>query len=142
MEPSAQPPLRLHPEISELSSLVTYIESFGEEHGIHPTDTMAFALAAEELFANTLNHSHPPATTVEFSLACSDGVATATYSDDSPAFDPTLHPVPDTNLPAGERSIGGLGIHLVRRTMPVFRYARLEDRNLITFGRPLKQPAK
>jgi len=130
-------PLRLQPEIAELDRLIEAIEAFAERHWFGPADTVAFALAAEELFANTVNHGLPQATSVEFGMAYGDGVATATYSDDGPEFDPTLHPAPDTTLAAAERKIGGLGIHFVRTAMPTFAYARRDGRNIVRFGRRL-----
>ena len=130
-------PLSLQPEIGGLATLNGYIEAFAEEHGVSAADVGAISLAAEELFANTIHHSEPPATSVEFALSLADGVVTAVYSDDAAAFDPTLHPAPDTTLPADQRPIGGLGIHFVRKTMPSFRYSRVDGRNVITFGRPL-----
>ena len=37
--------------------------------------------------------------------------------DEATPFDPTTVPPPDLTLPLAKRPIGGLGIHLVRRTM-------------------------
>ena len=130
-------PLRLLPEIGELASLTGFIEDFGMRHDWAAADTHAFWLAAEELFANTLRHCQPAARSVEFSLAVDEVMATATYSDDGPAFDPTAQPEVDTSLPLAERPIGGLGIHFIRRTMQTFTYERRDGRNVVRFGRPL-----
>jgi len=131
----ATPPLRLRPDIGELDTLVGYIENVAGQHSLPPADTRAITLAAEELFANTLRHSHPPATWIEFSLACDGNAAIAVYSDDAAEFDPTAYPEVDTSLPLDQRPIGGLGIHFIRRTMQTFRYRRDRGRNLITFCR-------
>ncbi len=139
--PPASRSLRLRPEIAALDELTEFIEGFAEEHGWAAGDTRAIVLAAEELFANTINHSQPPATWAEFSLADSDGSASATYADDALPFDPTAYPEVDTTLPLDQRPIGGLGIHFIRRTMNHFTYQRLQDRNLIRFGRALTRPA-
>jgi len=138
--PPASRSLRLRPEIGALDDLTGFIESFADEHGWAVADTRAIILAAEELFANTINHSHPPATWAEFSLADSDGSALAAYSDDALPFDPTAYPEVDTTLPLEQRPVGGLGIHFIRRTMSHFTYQRLADCNLIRFGRTLAPP--
>ena len=39
------------------------------------------------------------------------------YADRGAEFDPTLAPAPDITAPLEERSIGGLGIHLMRQIM-------------------------
>lgn len=148
MPPPTPPPasrsLRLRPEIAELDSLMEFIEDFAAQQHWTPADTRAFTLAAEELFANTINHSRPPATWVEFSLTSGNSngnpSAIATYSDDAPPFDPTVYPEVDTSLPLELRPVGGLGIHFIRRSMHRFTYERVEDRNLITFGRSVAQP--
>ena len=142
MQSPPTPPLRLRPDLSDLSTLIDYIESTGEACNFRPADTMAFAIAAEELFANTLNHSSPPATAIEFTLTCADGLATALYTDDAAPFDPTAAEDADTTLPLDQRRIGGLGIHIIRKSMPTFTYQRIEtptgDRNQTTFARPIK----
>lgn len=135
MDPLAQTPLRLQPEIGDLPKLTAYIEAFSEAHGVPMADTMALTLAAEELFANTLHHSHSPVTFIEFQLDYADGALTAIYTDDASPFDPTRKSAPDTTLAVEDRGIGGLGIHLIRRTMALFHYERAGNRNVITFAR-------
>lgn len=142
MTPFAPAPLHLEPEIGQLSRLVSYIEAFAAAGALCAEDASAFILAAEELFANTINHSTTPASAICFSLACSFAEASATYTDDASAFDPTRHPVPDTTLPIDQRPLGGLGIHFIRRTMPRLAYARVDGHNVIRFGRPLSQPSQ
>lgn len=130
-------PLRLRPEIAQLGPLTAYIEAFAERNSWAAADTLAFTLAAEELLANTVRHSDPPARSVEFALESSGDRALATYSDDGAMFDPTTHPEPDTTLPVEQRPIGGLGIHFIRRTMSTFAYRREGERNVILFGRTI-----
>jgi anti-sigma regulatory factor (Ser/Thr protein kinase) len=130
-------PISLRPELSDLVRLVAYIEDFALRHDMPHTDSHAFMLASEELFANTISHSHPKATLIEFSL-CAQGIhVAAVYTDDGSPFDPTLRSEAGTALPLEQRPIGGLGIHFIRRTMSTFRYQRSHDRNIITFGRDL-----
>lgn len=137
MQFSAQAPLRLRPKLDDLAALIGYVESFAEAHGLRAGDAFALSLAAEELFANTIRHSQPAATLVEFFLVLDDGMAVAHYVDDGPAYDPTRKEAPDTTLSAEERPIGGLGIHLISKTMQEFCYSRTGSRNQITFSRRL-----
>ena len=65
-------------------------------------DVFAITLAVEELFANTVNYSQPPAEWVELELEAVEGGAHVTYRDDAPgSFDPTAVAEPDTTLPVG-----------------------------------------
>jgi len=120
MQPPAQPPLHLRPELAELDRITAYIESFAEQHGLNTGDAYALSLAAEELFVNTVKHSDPPATSVEFSLARGGDDVIASYSDDALPYNPTLQRAPDTTLLVDERPVGGLGIHFIRKTMQSF----------------------
>ena len=131
-------PLHLRPELGDLDVLTRYVEQFGERNGWAAADTHAFSLAAEELFANTLRHSQPAASLIEFSIEANGSSATARYSDDGGEFDPTALPEVDTTLPLAQRPIGGLGIHFIRKTMQTFLYRREGERNVIEFGRTLK----
>jgi anti-sigma regulatory factor (Ser/Thr protein kinase) len=139
--PPAPVPLCLRPDLADLKPLCDFIEAFGESHGFSPSDVMAFTLAAEELFANTIHHSRPPASLVTFALSLAHGVATATYGDDGGAFDPTGAPQADTTLPQEKREIGGLGIHFIRQTMQTFDWRRDDGRNVVTFSRVIGRPA-
>jgi anti-sigma regulatory factor (Ser/Thr protein kinase) len=130
-------PLRLRPERSELVRLAAGVEDFAVANRLAFPDTHAFMLAAEELFANTLSHSRTPVTLIEFTILLHESSAIAMYSDDGSPFDPTALPEVDTTLPLESRTIGGLGIHFIRRTMSTFRYERRHGRNIVTFGRVL-----
>jgi serine/threonine-protein kinase RsbW len=133
--PTAEASICLRPDLADLKLLCDFIEAFGERNGLSPAGVMAFTLAAEELFANTVHHARPPASAVNFALSVADGAATATYSDDGGAFDPTSVAEADTTLPQEKRAIGGLGIHFIRRTMRSFDWRWDQGRNVITFSR-------
>jgi len=137
MSAAGSEPLCLRPERAELVRLAARVNDFAATHGLAFADCHAFMLAAEELFANTLSHSYPPATLAEFTIVARESSVVATYSDDGSPFDPTARPEVDTTLPLESRNIGGLGIHFIRRTMSTFRYERRDGRNIVTFGRVL-----
>ena len=54
-------------------------------------------------------------------------------SDDGRAFDPLSLPPPDTTLPPERRKAGGLGVHLVRKTMDEGSYRRVLGHNVVSF---------
>jgi anti-sigma regulatory factor (Ser/Thr protein kinase) len=137
MSAAESEPLRLRPERGDLVRLAASVDDFAVAHGIAFADSHAFMLAAEELFANTLSHSRTPVTHIEFTIVADESSALATYSDDGSPFDPTALAEVDTTLPLENRTIGGLGIHFIRRTMSTFRYERRDGRNIVTFGRVL-----
>ena len=52
-------------------------------------------------------------------------------------FDPLEADTPDTSLPLAERTIGGLGIHLVQNMVDEFTYERDGDRNIVVLVKSL-----
>ena len=63
-----------------------------------------------------------------------------TIADDGTPFDPFALPDPDTTLPLDERSVGGLGIHLVRKVMDEASYERVGPNNVVTLVKRLEEP--
>ena len=54
--------------------------------------------------------------------------------DDGHEFNPLNAPEPDVNLPAEQRTPGGLGIHLVRKFAEDVGYERSSGRNRLTIA--------
>ena len=44
----------------------------------------------------------------------------------------------DTTLPAEDRDIGGLGIHLVRQIMDSINYERIDGKNVLTLTKKIE----
>ena len=62
-----------------------------------------------------------------------------TLTDTGKEFDPTQVPEVDINLSAEERSIGGLGIFLIKNIMNEVEYQRVEGRNVFTLKKILDE---
>ena len=71
--------------------------------------------------------------------AIGDGVE-ATIEDNGIAFDPTVAAGVDPEGELDDRPIGGLGLHLVRRSIDSMQYRRDGDRNLLTITKRRRQP--
>lgn len=132
--------ITLPPVLSELPALSAAIEAFCEEQNVPMPDNMALALAAEELFTNTVNHGgcSSPACSTSLTLTREPETILFVYSDCGKAFDTaTASTGVNTTLSAAERPIGGLGLHMIAKTMESFRYERNGDRNVTTLVRRL-----
>ncbi len=92
-------------------------------------------LAIEEMLTNLMRHSSPSA--ARLSLRIDQGEVFLSFMDDGRAFDPTKSPDPDLSLPVASRSIGGLGLFLLRKLASGASYTRREGWNLTTFRHPL-----
>ena len=92
-------------------------------------------MAIDEIFINIASYAYAPGTgdaTVTMDYDAGSGMFSLTFSDSGIPYNPLLKEDPDVNLPAEERSIGGLGIFLVKKTMDDMRYEYRDGRNILT----------
>ena len=90
-------------------------------------------LIAEEVLTNIVRENSGPGTPVGVTVECelTAREISLTFRDDGKAFDPLAHAAPDLGEDAASRSVGGLGIHLVRELASAAHYARVADRNVL-----------
>ena len=86
-----------------------------------------------------MNYAYPSGThgTVKIEAQANDVRLKFVISDSGSPFDPTTKKEVDTTLSAEERSIGGLGIHLVRQIMDSINYERVDGMNVLTLRKKL-----
>lgn len=98
-------------------------------------------IALDELFSNICYYAYGGALGKAYvsidALPNNEGVS-ITLEDEGVPFDPLAQEEPDVTLGADERSIGGLGIFLVRRTMDDMRYEYADGRNKLTIVKLFK----
>ncbi|MEI8396412.1 MAG: SpoIIE family protein phosphatase [Rhodospirillaceae bacterium] len=120
--------------LSEVPRLLSEVECFANAVGASREVAFNISLGVDEIFTNTVGYGYDDnfRHEIELSLEYDGAAITATLSDDGRPFDPlTLAPPPDLSANIVERSIGGLGIHLVRNLMDDVRYSRDGRRNRI-----------
>jgi anti-sigma regulatory factor (Ser/Thr protein kinase) len=83
----------------------------------------------EELITNTIKYAYDDQDlhVIDVLISTSTDAITLAVDDDGHPFDPTAQAGPDLTLPAEERPIGGLGLHLIRNLMDTFTYERTPD---------------
>ena len=103
----------------EKPRLLRALEAFAAEHRLPAKVLQAADLALEEHMTNVLNYAYADTALHEIRvrLSCDGGVLYVEVEDDGRAFNPLEAPPVDTSIPLEERSIGGWGIHLMRRFM-------------------------
>jgi len=117
------------------------LDEFSAAHGLTRNDTWPFHVAIDEILSNIVKYGLTDEGTrgqVEIQLALAGDSVEMVILDDAAPFNPLDVPRPDTDLPARDREIGGLGIEIVRRLMDSIEYDRLHDRqNRLTLRRRL-----
>ena len=95
-------------------------------------------IAFEELYINISRYAYAPLSgKCTISIKIINNRAVISLEDTGKEFDPTSLREPDTTLSATERPIGGLGIHLVRKTMDAFTYTRVGNKNITTIEKEI-----
>jgi serine/threonine-protein kinase RsbW len=120
-------------QLAELGPLADAVNAFVEGHDLSPAVGFAANLAIEEMVSNIIKYGYDDKTRREITvvLALTDTRLKITIGDDSRPFDPLAEPMPDTNVPLADRSVGGLGIYLVRKSVREMRYTRKDGRNTL-----------
>ena len=126
--------LTLPNDINTIPQLSEFIEGIGEELNLDMSLTMSLNLALEEAVVNVMEYAYPNDVQGDVTI---EAIANETHlvfilSDNGTPFDPTKKEKVDTTLSAEERSIGGLGIHLVREIMDSVDYEYCDHKNILT----------
>ncbi|MBR2192480.1 MAG: SpoIIE family protein phosphatase [Bacteroidaceae bacterium] len=127
-------------DVEQVPLLSEFVEGVCEEVGLSMSDIMSMNLAIEEAVVNVMSYAYPKGTEGK---VCIDAKANNEWlkfiiTDWGKPFDPTIKDDIDITLPAEERLIGGLGIHIVRQTMDSINYERIEGKNVLTLIKKTK----
>ena len=124
----------------ERARLLAVFEEFVRENKIPKAISGPADLALEEHLTNILNYGFSDQDEHIISIRCSfeAAVLEIEVTDDGRPFDSSKHPAPDLTIPALQRPIGGLGIHMIRQSMDSLEYKRLGDRNVLKMWKALK----
>ena len=126
--------LTLPNNIETISQLNAFVDTLCEEWSIDMDLAMSLNLAIEEAVVNVMDYAYPEGTVgyVDIEADIDDTYITFVLSDSGMPFDPTQKEEVDTTLPAEQRKIGGLGIHIMRQNMDSINYERINDLNVLT----------
>ena len=125
--------LVLHNDIQQIPQLADFVETIAQEKHLSQSLAMGINLALEEAVSNVILYAYPKETDglVDVEAILRKDSLEFIIIDSGVPFDPTAAPAIDTALPAEERSIGGLGIHLVRELMDSVSYERKDGKNYL-----------
>ena len=129
--------------LGEVAGVHAAFAEFADAHGLPTAVRRGMNVVLDELLNNAISYGFPGREGGEVSVEVelrTDRLC-VTLTDDGRPFDPFAVAAPDTGLPAEERRIGGLGIHLVRRMTDEVSYRRRGERNVVTVAKLLTEGA-
>lgn len=125
--------LTLPNQRSEIAGLQDQLESFARQHGLAERALHDLQLALEEHLTNVVaygyddNLEHQIRVRVHLKLP----ELRLEVEDDGHPFNPLEQPTPDISKPIEERPIGGLGIHMMRKSLDGIEYRRADGKNIL-----------
>lgn len=129
-------------KLEELEKIRLELELIGEQWHLTPGVVFSVNLALEELITNIVfygfndNEEHQ----IDIGFILDSKFLTIKIEDEGKAFNPFEIKEPsDLNKPLKDRQIGGLGIHLVKKTMDHVEYTRKGKKNIVTIKIKINQ---
>ncbi len=126
-------------DVQATTELGMFVDEVCENVGFDMSTTFKLNLAIEEAVVNVMSYAYPAGTKgdVDIDAEADDEQLKFVISDSGTPFDPTQKGEVDTTLSAEDRSIGGLGIHLIRQIMDTINYERVDGKNVLTLRKKL-----
>lgn len=134
------PEITLPADVKSISAATDFINARLEALDCPFKAQAQMDVALDEILSNVALYAYGSGSgefTLRFEWDRDRRTARVTVIDAGRPFNPLEQQAPDVTLPIEERTVGGLGIHIVRKTMDAVRYARQNGKNLLTLEKRL-----
>ena len=132
--------LTLAATVENLPAVTEFVDEQLEALDCPMKAQMQIDIAVDELFGNIAHYAYAPGTgdaTVRVELIPEPRSVVITFLDRGTPYDPLTAKEPDTSLTAEERTFGGLGIHIVKKTMDAVTYTYEDGQNILRIQKRL-----
>ena len=126
--------------VENIETVTAFVNAELEAIGCSMKIQIQLDVAIDELFGNIAHYAYGDdrgTATVQIAFDEDLHTVTLTFIDSGIPFDPLKKDDPDTTLSAKERSIGGLGIFLVKKTMDQMEYRYEDGHNILSITKKL-----
>lgn len=127
-------------EKENLDEVLAFVDSMLEKCDCPMQTQMAIDIAVEEVFVNIASYAYNPAVgsaSIRCAVEGDPPRVTIEFRDGGVPYDPLAKPDPDINAPIEERSVGGLGIYMVKNSMDSVSYRHENGNNIFTIEKKL-----
>lgn len=117
-----------------LALFLAFVEVVADRFALAPDVAHRLKLVVEEAVTNVVRHAYAAGAEGEVTLVADvdEAAVTVTLEDEGKPFGPDDAPRPDLASAWDQRSVGGLGWHLIRELADDVRYAAVDGRNRLT----------
>lgn len=131
--------MRWQADVTQLGAIREFVAEASRSLGAGERVVLDLQLAVDEICSNSVRHGYGGrGGLLEVTVERAGQSIKVVVRDWGRAFDPELIPDPEFDIPLEERSLGGLGLFIVRRVMDDVRFEFDENRgNSVTMVKQL-----
>lgn len=124
--------------IENITEITMFADEYMEEVNVPMKAMVALDVAIDEMCSNVCNYAYKEAgeigdITVRLSVRKEEPKAfIITFVDEGVPYNPLEKEDPDVTLPIEDRSVGGLGIFMVKKSMDDMTYEYKDGKNIVT----------
>ncbi|MCH2043198.1 MAG: ATP-binding protein [Saprospiraceae bacterium] len=124
-------------EISSIEYVADQFTAHCQTDSIDPKVIIKVNVVFDELLSNIIKYSYEEegAHPIYVDFGYDDGRLNIQIRDKGLPFNPFHVTPPDFSVPLEERTIGGLGIYLVKNLMDTYQYERINQENVVTMSK-------
>ncbi|WP_028510460.1 ATP-binding protein [Ruminococcus sp. NK3A76] len=118
-----------------LDEIIQFVDNELESAECSMKIQMQVQLAVEEIFVNIANYAYTPeegTATISVDRTEDGALLRIVFKDNGTPYDPLAKDDPDITLNAKDRSIGGLGIFITKKSMDNISYEYKDGQNVLT----------
>ncbi|MBO6047980.1 MAG: SpoIIE family protein phosphatase [Erysipelotrichaceae bacterium] len=125
--------------INNIRTVTEFVDAELEAHGCPMKKQIQIDIAIDEIFSNIAHYAFEGTgkATVCVNIEDDPKVLTMIFKDNGIPYDPLVAKDPDVTLSADERSVGGLGVFIVKKTMDDVHYTYENGQNILTIKKIL-----
>jgi serine/threonine-protein kinase RsbW len=118
---------------SEIARLQDHLETFARQQGLAARLLHELQLALEEHLTNVVSYGYDDELehAIKVRIQLNAPELRVEVEDDGCPFNPLERLAPDLAKPIAERPIGGLGIHMMRKSLDRMEYRRVDGKNIL-----------
>lgn len=127
-------------KIEDIPEVTAFVEAELEKIDCPTKAAIQLNVAVDEIYSNIVKYAYPKSPgPVKVEVIRDEDPASVSlrFTDEGIPYNPLTKEDPDITLSAEERSIGGLGIFMVKKTMDDMRYEYENEKNILTIKKLL-----
>ena len=129
--------IKVKAKVENLRTVQDFIDYELEAAGCGLKEQLQIDIAVEEIFVNICSYAYAQTdndgeAVINIETSGPPPVCEITFEDWGTPYDPLARRDPDITLPAVKRSIGGLGIFMVKKSMDDISYEYRDGKNRLT----------